>query len=483
MRVCIIVEGSYPYVAGGVSGWVQMLLERFSDLDFVIWSIATSREEMSEMKYVLPPNVKEVRTIYLNDIKFKSEHSHLKLSKAEHEALRSLIMEEHHQDIQWKPILELIKHHKTQLIDILMSHDFFEIAVELYNQDFSRTVFNDFLWSLRSMFFPLMSTLIEEFPQADLYHSASTGYAGLLGSVAGFVADKPFIITEHGIYTREREEEIIKSDWVIGDFKKNWINFFYRISSIAYHKADKVISLFETNRNMQIEMGCPPEKTAIIPNGVDVATYSQHLDVTVKPKPAKKAQKDNHQKIRIGVTARIVPIKDIKTMILAFEAATHRYDNLELVILGPTEEDEVYTNECLALIQDFNLDSISLLGRVDIKPYLPTFDIMLLTSISEGQPLAVLEGMAAGIPQICTNVGSCKELLYGMSGDELGHAGFIVPVMDIEKIAEAIEVLAKDKNLRQHMGMIGHERVKTYYQKQDFLDQYEILYRSFSKQS
>jgi len=482
MRVCIIVEGSYPYVAGGVSGWVQMLLERFSDLDFVIWSIATSREEMSEMKYVLPPNVKEVKTIYLNDIKFKSEHSHLKLTKLEHEALKSLIMEEHHQDIQWKPILELIKNHKAQLIDILMSHDFFEIAVELYNQDFSRTVFNDFLWSLRSMFFPLMSTLIDDFPQADLYHSASTGYAGLLGSVAGFIADKPFIITEHGIYTREREEEIIKSDWVMGDFKKNWINFFYRISSIAYHKADKVIALFETNRNMQIEMGCPPEKTAIIPNGVDVASYSSHLDVSVISK-SNKGKQDPSQKIRIGVTARVVPIKDIKTMILAFEAATHRYDHLELIILGPTEEDEVYYNECLALIKDFKLESISFLGRVDVKAYLPTFDIMLLTSISEGQPLAVLEGMAAGIPQICTNVGSCKELLTGMSDDDLGHAGLIVPVMDIEKIASAIEVLAKDKDLRQQMGMIGHNRVKKFYQKQDFLDKYELVYRSFSKQS
>ena len=112
MKVCIIAEGSYPYVAGGVSSWVQMLLEHFSDIEFVIWSIATSREEMSEMKYTLPENVKEVKTIYLNDVKFKTVHSNIKLSKDEHEALRSLIMDNGHEDIQWKSILDLIKNLK-----------------------------------------------------------------------------------------------------------------------------------------------------------------------------------------------------------------------------------------------------------------------------------------------------------------------------------------------------------------------------------
>ena len=470
MKVCMIVEGSYPYVAGGVSSWVQMLLERFSDIDFVIWSIATNREEMSELKYVLPVNVKEIKTIYLNDIKFKTSRSNVRLSKAEHEALKSLIVEKNHEDILWKPILELIKNRKAQLIDILMGHDFFEIAVELYNQDFSRTIFNDFLWNLRSMYFPMLSTLVEDFPEADIYHSASTGYAGLLGSVASYINKKALVVTEHGIYTREREEEIIKSDWVVGDFKKNWIDFFYRISAITYQQANKVIALFEYNRALQIEMGCPKEKTMIIPNGVDVDYYASHSSASTD------GMGTDPKMIRIGATARIVPIKDIKTMIIAFETAMQRVENLELVILGPTEEDVSYYQEVLTLIDEFKLRNVSILGRVDVKSYLPTFDIMLLTSISEGQPLAVLEGMAAGIPQICTNVGSCKELLYGMSQDELGHCGIIVPVMDVEKIAGAIEVLALDGLLRLQMGKIGYERVKATYQKKDFLDQYEALY-------
>ena len=51
--------------------------------------------------------------------------------------------------------------------------------------------------------------------------------------------------------------------------------------------------------------------------------------------------------------------------------------------------------------------------------YLPQFDVCLLTSISEGQQLAVLEGMAAGIPYIVSDVGSCSELIYGRDDDPL----------------------------------------------------------------
>ena len=54
MRVCLICEGSYPYVPGGVSSWVQMLCNQFQDVEFVVWAIATTREEMPEYRCRLP---------------------------------------------------------------------------------------------------------------------------------------------------------------------------------------------------------------------------------------------------------------------------------------------------------------------------------------------------------------------------------------------------------------------------------------------
>src|SRR5690606_7123014 len=119
----------------------------------------------------------------------------------------------------------------------------------------------------------LFLTIREQIPEADLYHSVSTGYAGVVGALAKRLYNKPFLLTEHGIYSREREEEIIKADWVKGYFKDMWIQYFYRLSACAYQNADWITTLFGRNKEIEIELGCDQEKIEIIPNGVDIAKY------------------------------------------------------------------------------------------------------------------------------------------------------------------------------------------------------------------
>jgi len=468
MKVCLICEGSYPFVMGGVSSWIQMILNAFPDIEFVIWTIATNEEEMNEYKYTIPKNVVEINTIYLTNEKFEPKKKKLKLSKTDKSYLRSLLLDDADK-INWNDILNFFKAHKNDLVDILMSAEFFDIAVELYNSKYDRTVFSDFLWNLRSMYFPLVSVFSADMVKADLYHAVSTGYAGVLGAVASEVNKAPYFVTEHGIYTREREEEIIKSDWVQGSFKEIWIEFFNKLSHIAYFSANEIITLFETNKTLQIELGCPPEKISIIPNGIDLEKFES---LPPRDEASKKF-------INIGVVARLVPIKDIKTMLFAFDIVKTKVPNARLVILGPNDEDMEYFNECTALIKELNISDVIFEGRVDVSKYLANFDIMLLTSISEGQPLAVLEGMAAKLPQVCTNVGSCQELLYGKSDDNLGKAGIVVPIMNIQNIADAIVELAGDEKMRLAMGQVGYERVKTYYQKAFFLNAYHELYNIY----
>ena len=60
---------------------------------------------------------------------------------------------------------------------------------------------------MRSMLLPVLYLLGSEVPQADTYHAISTGYGGLLACLGGYVYRRPVLLTEHGIYTREREEE------------------------------------------------------------------------------------------------------------------------------------------------------------------------------------------------------------------------------------------------------------------------------------
>lgn len=466
MRICMICEGSYPYIAGGVSSWIQMLIREFSDLEFSIWSIATTEEEMGVYKYQIPENIKEIRTIYLGSDTFAKKYKKIRLTAEECKTFEELIYGDP-EVISWDKTLDFVKKYQKKLVNLLMGEDFYRLCLKEYQRKGNKNVFNYYLWNSRGMYFPLMDILSGPILEADLYHSVSTGYAGILGSAASYISQKPFLLSEHGIYTREREEDIIRSSWVEGEFKELWINFFKRLSIIAYSQADVVTSLFEVNQSLQIELGCPPEKIRIIPNGVDVDGFA-----ALKPKKLLTPGK-----FHIGTVLRVVPIKDVKTMLMAFAEVKEKLPEAELCILGNYEESPEYYRECLELIIELAIEDVRFFGQVNVKDYLPELEVLLLTSISEGQPLAILEGMAAGVPYIATNVGDCKSLLYGRAGDEFGRAGIIVPVMDSRAVAEAMLWMYQHPKERAAMKEVGQKRVKNYYQKQNFLEIYRNLYQ------
>jgi glycosyltransferase involved in cell wall biosynthesis len=145
--------------------------------------------------------------------------------------------------------------------------------------------------------------------------------------------------------------------------------------------------------------------------------------------------------------------------------------------MGPYVENPKYYQECLDLVASLKLEDVEFTGNVNVAEYMVKLDALILSSISEGQPLSILEGLAAGVPYVATDVGSCREILYGYHDDDkFGDAGIIVPVMDFESMAEAILKMAKNKPLREAMGMAGRERVKKYYGYDDFINNYRAIY-------
>lgn len=462
----MFVEGCYPYVVGGVSGWVQMLLEASGDHDFIIHSLLPDRELSGQFKYKIPQNVQEIREAYLNDDDVvRVLRKKTKMNKKERSSFRSLIFGE---DIDWLGIFRFFEQKEVSVNDILMGEDFFEIVQDLYVEKYPQCVFTDFLWSVRSLYLPLFTILKVPVAEADCYHAISTGYAGIMACKGYYLYGKPVILTEHGIYTREREEEIIKVDWTQGIFKDLWINYFYMLSSCIYDCASQVISLFQASRKIQLELGCPPQKARVISNGVYVEQFESL--------PQKEAE-DPY--INVGAVLRVVPIKDVKTMINAFALAQAKVPELRLYIMGPTDENPEYYEECLEFIKSFQVQNIIFTGRVNVRDYLGKMDMTILTSISEGQPLSILESMAAARPCIATDVGGCRELLYGGEKDRLGRSGIVVPVMNIDKIAEAIVTLAQDSELRAEMGYTGRLRVKAFYQNEQVVRAYHEIYEQY----
>ncbi|MER2006237.1 MAG: GT4 family glycosyltransferase PelF [Psychrobacillus sp.] len=467
MKICLIAEGSYPYVNGGVSSWIHSLVTEMPEHEFIIYAIGAETKQKGKYRYTLPANLIEVKEIFLDEYLYEEKNwgRRYKLTDEEKNNLVSLITGS--KDINWSELFDLLRSKKFENVgEFLSSKDYFDLIEFLAGETYSRVPFTELFWTVRSMILPLFLTIRHDVPEADVYHAVSTGYAGVVGTLAKHVHQKPLLLTEHGIYSREREEEIIKADWVKGYFKDLWINYFYTLSNSIYGASDQVITLFDRNKEIEVELGCPEEKIVIIPNGVEISSYS---DLQAA---------EDEDILRIGAIVRLVPIKDIKTMIQSFGLIEKEISNVELFIMGPTDEDDMYYRECLQMVNTLGIKRIIFTGMVDVKEYVGKMDILLLTSNSEGQPLAILEGLASKKPFVATNVGGCKELILGSKGDNYGQAGFIASVMNYEEIASYILQLCNDKKLRETMGSNGFNRVKNNYKRSSFITGYRELYLS-----
>jgi len=293
----------------------------------------------------------------------------------------------------------------------------------------------------------------------------------------------PFIISEHGIYTKEREIDLAHVDWIpeeldpfrvglddsMGYLRQTWIRFFRSLGRMSYSAADDVYTLFNGNRLRQIEDGADEQRLTIIPNGVNVERLSKGRRAADAPVPPV-----------LALIGRVVPIKDIKTFIRAMRVVIAEVPNAQGWLVGPQDEDPAYADECKALLKSSGLEnSVMFLGFQKIEELLPKVGLTILSSISEGQPLVTLEGFAAGIPSVTTDVGSCSELIHGITDEDraIGSAGEVVPIANPGRLAEAIISLLTDRSKWQAASQAAITRVEKYYDEKDMLVRYHDIYK------
>ncbi|SCP98700.1 Glycosyltransferase involved in cell wall bisynthesis [Anaerobium acetethylicum] len=463
LKVCLILEGSYPYVYGGVSSWTHQYIQAMPDVEFILWCIAAKAEERGKFKFQIPGNVTEIHEVFLDDaLKMKaSGRNKVKLRECEAEELEKLL---ECRSLNWDTLFELFQNKRMKPMALMTSLEFWNILENICLKKYPFAAFSDFFHTVRSMLLPELFLMTKEVPEADIYHATATGYSGLLGSMGKWKYGKPFILTEHGIYTREREEEILRAKWVIPYYKQQWIDLFYTFSDCAYSHADVITALFERANRIQEDLGCNPQKLRVLPNGVH---YDRFSGIPVK-------KKDGY--IDIGAVVRIAKIKDIKTMIYAFAELKISLPESRLHIMGDVDDEEYFT-ECRQLVQQLGTEDIIFTGVVNVIEYMEKFDFTILTSISEGQPLSVLESFAAKRPCVVTDVGCCRELIDGSREDAIGAAGICVAPMNKEALTHAMYRMATDENMRMNMGEAGQERVRRYYTHESSMSRYKELYK------
>ncbi len=442
------------------------------EYEFSLITLMPEADKEGQFLYKIPPNVGQIKEIFLNTISEKPSNNRGKVifTPKESDLLVKLMT---YSTIDWKQIFEMITRENISNFngkEIQKSLSFYKIVERVYEKKYSHIPFIEIYWAIHSIYTIFFQLLLEDYPEADIYHSASTGYAGLIASVASYKNKSRFVLTEHGIYTREREEEIIKATWLKSELKDLWINFFHQLSDCAYQRADKVFSLFETNKDIQVDIGCPLEKIEVIPNGVKLENFKEVAQVVEKRNPV--------DTINVGAIVRVVPIKDIITMLDAFSIVNKSVENVKFYVMGPTDEDPEYYNFCLDYLGYLKLDNVIFTGTVNIKDYLKDMDLMVLTSISEGQPLVILEGLACKLPFVSTKVGDYRSLVLG-DFDDYGPAGEVASVMNSHAIANSIVKLCKNKELRKKYGQAGYDRVSNLYRFEDIIEKYKDIYKLY----
>lgn len=487
--VCLILEGTYPFVSGGVSTWVHQLVSAMEDVRFSIVYISPFPNPRREYKYRLPANVVSISDVYLHE-PFKRgrlspparRRAGLERLAAAHRAFFAGRVE------AFRDVLGVFRDPEAALTfdDLFTSEDAWDLLLEFYAERGEEVSFLDFFWTWRSIYLPLVKTLQAPVPAARLYHTVSTGYAGVLAAIARQTQDAGMLLTEHGVYTHERLLEISQSTWIytphrerfrvqreLSFFKRFWLGSFDLMGRVTYANADRILTLYEGNRLKQVAAGAPAERVSIVPNGIDIARYQE-----IPRRPQSAADKV------VSFIGRVVPIKDVKTFLHMARIVLHRRPGTVFHIVGPTDEEPEYTQECRELAGVLGLgDSVKFLGKVDILGYYPQTDLVVLTSLSEAQPYAILEANAVGIPVVATDVGACREMLEGRGPEDraVGPSGLVTPVSDPEASAAAVLRLLSEPGLYNAAAEAGRTRTARFYDQGDLISRYLNLYEQMMR--
>ncbi len=123
MKICIVAEGCYPYVVGGVSSWIHSMVKTFPDYEFVILAIVANRSLRGKFAYELPENVTEVHEVYLQDYDWNKNQSRQKkkrrLDNTEYEALRSLLL---NRNVMWEELFKFFSKRNFSFNSLLMGN-------------------------------------------------------------------------------------------------------------------------------------------------------------------------------------------------------------------------------------------------------------------------------------------------------------------------------------------------------------------------
>lgn len=235
---------------------------------------------------------------------------------------------------------------------------------------------------------------------------------------------------------------------------------------LALRQRDRVIGVGETVRQaLIVNEGISPTRVGVIYNGIDLASFAS--EGTDREAVRREIGVDPGDFVVVQV-ARLDYLKDHPTAIRAIAKAAARNSHIRLILVGEGPERARIEAEVNRLRVGGYVRMLGL--RRDVRRILAAADAFLLTSVSEGIPLTLIEAMAAGRPVVSTRVGGVPEVIVE------AETGLLAPSGGETLLAEALLQLAADPGLQARMGEAGRQRAYNLFSEEQMHAGYQKLY-------
>ncbi len=218
-----------------------------------------------------------------------------------------------------------------------------------------------------------------------------------------------------------------------------------KLFALCVPRTDRIVAVSEMVRRRMLERGIPAEKLTVAHNGIDVAEYAERNAQSGARLRRELGLGDN---VRVlGTVGRLNRLKDPATLIRAFAELHARHSDTVLLMVG----DGSLRAEMQALVAELDLAAdVKFLGdREDVADLLAGMDMFVMSSISEGFSIALLEACACSLPVVATHVGGNPEIITD------GINGRLVAASDPGALAAAMLEVLDDPQCARRLGEAG----------------------------
>lgn len=278
-------------------------------------------------------------------------------------------------------------------------------------------------------------------------HNAVAHYQAVLATCG--LPMRQVINTRHGMGVNRRAR------------RREWL---YRRALV---RTDTVVTVCEAARNDAIKRGIiPPSKACVVPNGIRVEAFETASPLT-RGRVAHLLDLPEETRI-IGTVGRLNWTKDQLGLIRAFKLVHEHDAHTALVLIG---DGELRASLQQSARDEGVADCVHFLGdRSDVRELLQGLDMFVLSSLSEGYSMALLEASAVALPIVATNVGGNGEIVRN------GVTGRLVPAEDPVALAGAMLALLRNPQYALALGLAARAWVERYGSLEEMAMRYAQLY-------